>query len=89
MSASCFVRGLIEPTEDYKKKYAAFKACEDAGIEIPQQLWEYFNDETPCGDGISTKIPYEKRTDDGNVTYEVDVSKLPPQVTKVQFIIGW
>ena len=89
MGVCCFARGLIEPTEDYKKKYAAFKACEEAGIEVPQQLWEYFNNDIPYKDGVSTKISYERKTDDGGVIYEVDVSKLPPQVTKVQFIVSW
>ena len=89
MSVSYFVRGMMEPTEDYKKKYAAFKACKEADIEIPQQLWDYFGDDVPSEEGVSVKIPYEEKVGNGDMTYEVDISKLPPQVTKVQFIVAW
>ena len=89
MSASYFVRGIMEPTDDYRKKYAASKACEEAGIEIPQQLWDYFNNDTPYYDGASIKIPFEKQDGPGFYVYEVDVKNLPPQVTKVQFTVCW
>lgn len=89
MSAYYFVRGIMDPTDDYKKKYAAFKACKEAGIEIPQQLWDYFNNDTPYEDGISMKIPFEKKEEVGCSTYEVDLKKIPPQVTKVQFLVCW
>lgn len=89
MSACYFVRGLMEPTEDYKKKYTAFKACEAAGIEIPQQLWDYFGGDVPYAEGTSTPVKYDKKTEPGSITFEVDVKSLSPQITKVLFIVGF
>lgn len=89
MSESYFVRGIMEPTEDYKRKFAAFKACQEAGIEIPEELWKYFNDETPYEGGADVKIPFETVKEPGSFIYEVDLKKLPPQVTKVHFVISF
>lgn len=89
MSACYFVRGLMEPTEDYKKKYAAFKACEEAGIEIPQPLWDYFGNDVPYAEGSSTPVQYEKKTEPGSITFSVDVKSLNPQITKLLFIVGY
>lgn len=83
------------------KKYEAYKkvweACEAAGIEVPIEVYEYFDYETPDGKGIWTQV---KEDSDGNFDCEaisfdgkdgqdawiVDIRKLPEDVKLLKFV---
>lgn len=84
-----FISGVKAPTEEYKKKVAAYRALEDAGLDIPQELVDYFNGEEPDEDGIKVKI---KHAIDGDPNWEggaiIDLSKLPPGVTHIKVYLA-
>ena len=85
MSADIYIRGIIEPNEEFKKKYAAFVACEEADIDPPEELWEYFNEERPNPSGLTIDIePISVRIDEYNIAYEIDLKSIRSDVSKIQ-----
>lgn len=84
MSMHISVKGIVEPTEDYLNKVEAYKACKNAGIEIPKELEEYFDGEQPDGNGMEMKIKYsgDLQYDDGCIL--INLNDLPKNVTKIK-----
>lgn len=91
MSVSIYVRGVKAPTDEYKKKLHAYRALEDAGLSIPDELSAYFGHNEPEEDGVSINIngacEGDIMSEDGVVT--IDLSKLPKGVTHVKVIASW
>lgn len=90
MSATIDIIGFAEPTDDYKKKYAAFKALQEADISIPKELWEYFGNRTPAADGMFVEVD-SKHDYNENLGWfkEIDVKSLPANVTKIRVQISY
>jgi hypothetical protein len=82
------VVGIVKPDEQYKKNLKAWEALTEAGIEIPEQLLEYFNDEEPDGKGII--IPLKGILKDFKGTYlegfDINISELVKNFPQVQII---
>lgn len=94
MGMSTHIIGIMPPTEEFNKKFAAYQACEEAGIAIPDELSTYFNDKEPNSNGMEIEIENspaieESDTSTGRSGFIVDVTKLPPGVTKVEFYNCW
>jgi hypothetical protein len=88
MSVSVYIIGLKEPAPDYLAKLKAYKACEEANVEPPPELLDYFDgvqSEYIPGDGMEVEIDEAVNGDveygDGAV---IDLSKLPEGVTKIR-----
>lgn len=80
--------GVKAPTEEYKKKVEAYRACEAAGLEIPAELEKYFNYDEPPEDGMEVDID---EAVSGNVMYDdgvmtIDLAKLPPDLTHIKVV---
>lgn len=90
MSVNVYFRGIKAPTEEYRKKVAAYKALKDAGLDIPEELQEYFDYEEPDESGQTVEIEEAEEGDvmeDGEVT--IDLAKLPPGVTHIKAILSY
>lgn len=89
MSMSTHVIGIRPPDAEYKKKLAAYMACEAAGVPIPDALDEYFNNEPPGMDGVEIDIEdldgVEEYNDDMRQGFTVDIKKLPEGVSIIRF----
>lgn len=91
MSMSTHVCGIRPPDEKWKKMKAAFDSCQNAGIEVPDEVWDFFGGERPDEAGVIVALPTDCATEwraemqDG---YEVDISKLPKDVTVIRFAMG-
>lgn len=87
MSMSTHVVGYRKPDAKFTVMRAAWLACEQAGIEIPEDISDYFDGEKPDSAGMEIKI--EKAVtefeDDYRHGFEVDVSKLPEGLTIIRF----
>jgi hypothetical protein len=90
MSMSTSVK-LLKSRHDleYKKNLKVLVACQEAGVELPKEIDEYFG-----GDGVDNDPEYPLVLDfkprkynaecaDG---YEIDVSKLPSGTKTIRFI---
>jgi hypothetical protein len=96
MSMSCHVIGIKEPTEEYLKKYRAYQACMEAGIDPPKAIIDFF-------DGISFKYinatgmevdlhgnsAISEWKGDGKTGFEVEIAKIPAGITRLRFCNSW
>ena len=90
MPVTPYIRGIIEPDETFRKKFNAFQACKEAGIKIPEELWDYFDGDQPDPSGIV--VPIEASCDKGDWSHrilEVDLTTLRKDVSKIQFVISY
>lgn len=95
MSLDIYVHGLRPVTEEYKKKLKIYKACNELNIKPPEELLDYFDYENhPCEDGIVIDIPKDLIKHSTSVEhcsdyYDVDLAKLPKDVSKIRFEISY
>lgn len=95
MGMSSSVHGFVPPDEEYNKKEKAYWAMKDAGIEIDDDLREFFNWEEPSENGKCVDIPSEAiRNYNGGPNrcaegYEIILSKLPKNVKIIRFSNSW
>lgn len=81
-----YVVGL-KPVDDKWRKYKTiWDACEAAGVKLPKEVYEFFNGIYPEDDkGVSVNIPHAEYNNDCRTGIDVDISKLPKDVTIVRF----
>lgn len=97
MSMSTHVVGIKEPTEQYRKMYEAYRACEEAGVSAPTEVLKFFGYvrfnavdqngmEVDLDNGSeSVRGCVVKYAAGGQSGYEVDVTKLPVGITRIRF----
>lgn len=89
MSMSTHVIGFRPPDDKWKKMKAVWEACAKAGVEVPDDVLDFFNHVAPDDRGVEVeleKLPCTKKYG-GNMKegFEVDVTKLPAGVTVLRF----
>ena len=91
MSMSTHVVGFKPPDDKWKKMKAVWDACKAAGIDPPDDVDAFFEGTAPDDQGMevdldghecAVKYRPASRARDG---IEVDVKKLPPDVTVIRF----
>lgn len=92
MGMSTHVIGFRKADEKWEQMKAVWNACERAGIEAPMEVYEYFNHNNPnklAGIEVSISSAITEYCDDMREGYEVDIKKLPPDVTVIRFYNSW
>lgn len=96
MGMSTGIRGFKPPDEKWQKMKAAWDACEAAGTDQPKAVGEFFRWDRPDDAGVA--VPereleacgaLRRYTADAVDGYEVDVTKLPPDVKIIRFTNSW
>lgn len=88
MGMDVYVRGVIEPNEGYKKMYAVYEACKDAGVNVPDEVLEYFGDDTPTPSGMRVKIPTKRLPGEYDNAIEIDLKSLRSDISKIHVVIS-
>lgn len=93
---STHVVGFIPPDEKWLKMRAIFDACKAANVGLPEEVDEFFGGETPDDRGREVDEramvkagAIREWKDDSREGFELDVSKLPPDVKFVRFYNSW
>lgn len=84
------VKGLTNPTEEYLKKAKAYKALEEAGLAIPEELEEFFDWEEPSEEYMGINIKEAVSGDlleEGKLT--IELNKLPKGTTHIVVQSNW
>ncbi len=99
MSRSTYIKGCRPPDAKWSKMKAAYDACQLAGVAVPDEVEKFFNGEPPDPSGVEVALMdygnAKKRgivtayRDDAREGYEVDVTKLPKDVTLIRFVNSW
>jgi hypothetical protein len=92
MSESTHVVGFRPADEKWNKMKAVWNACESAGVEIPKEAMDFFDSVAP-GDRPGAEVELgealQEWEDDSRQGYELDVTKLPPDVKVIRFYNSW
>jgi len=92
MGMSTYVVGIKPPDEKWMKMKAAWEACRVAKIPVPKEIRDFFNDEEPDEAGVVVTLskPVVKEwKDDMREGFEVDVTKLDPDIKIIRFYNSW
>ena len=93
MSMSTYVVGIRLPDDKWEKMKAVYDACAAADVEIPDEVERFFAYEKPDAKGVVIPLTLNTAecltiTNDQEYSrthYEVDLKKLPQDVTVVRF----
>lgn len=88
MSMSTYVHGIKPRDAKWKRMKAAHDACEAAGASIPDEINKFFGYEEPDAAGVIVNLEKICVTEDhgnGEDRWEVDLSKLPKDITIIRF----
>lgn len=89
MSMSSHIVGFRPPDAKWRKMKAAYEACDAAGLDIPDEVASFFNHEAPDDSGVEVEIEDTKAVTEYSAEmregYEVDLTKLPPDVKIIRF----
>lgn len=93
MGMSMHVVGFKPADDKFKKMKAVWDACKQAGISLPTEAVQFFDGNPPDERGVRVDIrdsdcawDYESQSCRG---FEVDVKKLPKDVTIIRFIVSY
>lgn len=94
MGMSTHISGIIVPEDEQFNKYKKIaEMCYDEDIELPTAVQEYFNkygiDLEDCtDDGFEVYLPqesYREFSQDMEDIIEVDLTKVPKNISKIRF----
>ena len=97
MSMSTHIIGFRPPDEKWRKMKAVWDACVAADMSIPNTVHEFFGGESPDPNGVEVDLfssalyhhgkpsAVKKWNADMQEGFEVDVTKLPKDVTIIRF----
>jgi hypothetical protein len=98
MGMSTHVQGFKPPDEKWEKMRAVWLACEAAGVGFPEPVAKFFDGEPPDPAGVEVEESELRKSgavtdwNDGRIGaegFEVDVRKLPADVTVLRFYNSW
>lgn len=95
MGMSTHVVGFRPPDAKFKKFAAIWKQCEEAGISPPKEVDSFFESVPPDPKGVEIDLdgmkngPVSAWRNDSCDGYEVDLTKLPKDVTVLRFYNSW
>ena len=88
MGMTTHVMGFQPPDEEWQQMKAVFDVCTKAGIEIPDEVEDFFNYEDPKdskGKEVNIEDAVTETSSEMRDGFEVDLSKLPMTVKVVRF----
>jgi len=83
------VIGIAPPDDQWKRMRAVWDACEEANVQAPDEVVEFFNGREPEESGVRIDLDqhdcvskYNAEMKDG---FEVDLRKVPANVQIIRF----
>jgi len=94
MGMSTHIQAFIPDTDEtYQKQKKVLIACNEAGVNLPEETANYFGEK--CAElylldekltvRLEKGVHYEIYRDEAREGFEIDIKKLPAGVTKVRF----
>ena len=93
MSMSTHILGFKPPDKRWKEMKAIWDSCEQAGVNIPKAVLDFFNGEPPDESGVKIEIEvgnYCRRYEDEMIEgFEIEIDKLPKDIKMIRFYNSW
>ena len=94
---SLHVDGLVPKDEKWKKMEAAWDACEAAGVEVPDEVSDFFDGERPKDDELGRSMNLDRDADcccqwndgRGRAGFTVALADVPEQITHLRFYASY
>ena len=88
------IKGIREPDQEFMDMKAVYEACKKAGISVPDRVQEFFDWQDPSPLGIVSDLDLSDAVqayDDGKGRegFDVDISRLPKNITHIRFYLHW
>ncbi len=90
---SMHVKGFKAHDEKWLKMKAVYESCVEAKIPVPPEVCRFFNWDTPDDAGVTVEIkgteackPFK---DDMMSGFDIDLKKLPADLTHVRFYCSY
>lgn len=90
MSMSTHVLGFRPPDEKFQQMKAVYDACQAAGVEVPDDVQNFFEYGPPDDAGVQLDLQRDSEAvhewrDESCEGYEVDLRKLPQGIHIIRF----
>ncbi len=85
MNMSTRVVAFRAPDEKWKKMKAAWDACEEADLDTPEELLDFFDYNEPDPRGVEIDIPRHSWTADMQEGFEIFLEEVPEDVKVIRF----
>jgi hypothetical protein len=88
MGMSTHVVGFRIADEKFKKMKALWLSCDEMQVPVPDEVENYFEGEHPCNmEGCEVELgdALEEYDTENGCGYQIDVSKLPKDLTILRF----
>lgn len=94
MGMSTHIVGFRPADEKWRAMKAVYDACKVATIEVPSEVLQFFNYETPDEQGVSISLERDSAAvrpwkDDYRQGFEVEISALDPTIKIIRFFNSW
>lgn len=103
MSSSMHIVGFRPPNEKWKLMKTVWDACAKAGIEPSKEVLDFFGGDPPDEQGVEIRLQYLPKPGGGTMMhecvkefrddccdgFEVDVKKLPKDLTILRIYISY
>jgi len=92
MGMSTRVEGFKARDKKWEKMEKVWVACTDAGIDLPEEVEDFFEGVNPVGEpGQSVSIDecVSEWGADMSQGYQVEIAKIPKDITHIRFSNSW
>ena len=89
------VHGIRTPDERWRNMKAIYDSCEAAGVQLPEEVENYFDGEAPDPSGKLTDLAdpivteWKDPENDEQEGIEIDLAQLPEGVTRLRITISY
>lgn len=91
------VYGVVPADDKFNKMKAIYDMCRSSDVSVPQEVWDFFGDETPDDAGMVIWLDGDDNTNravtewgnDYQSGFEIDVSKLDPKYKRIRVANSW
>ena len=88
MSTSAYA--VTPPDEEYEKMKKVYYSCEEAGIDIPDDVQEFFHSDEPDPKGTIVWLEDAKEINTENGQgLEIEIAKLPKNAKYIRVLNSW
>jgi hypothetical protein len=88
MSIDYRVFGIKPADKKWKDMKRIYDSYVEAGLEVPNNIWEYFDHKTPEDSGVRVEVAHEVEHEKYRTCYTVDLTTLSPDIKTIVFEIS-
>lgn len=89
MSLSIIAFGIKAPTKQWELMRDVWSSCKEAGVSIPKEVSDYFDNEPPHHTGPMVRLGFTKEALENGTDYRLELSTIPKGIELICFRLTW